>query len=91
MAEFLRSTGLIKLRRAHEGTATSEYRNEGKGIDLLWEYETDPVSFINIYKVIKNKKGGGEEWKYTSTNEAHQNTVTKACILKNLGGREDQL
>lgn len=90
MAEFLRSTGLIKLRRAHEGTATSEDRNERKGIDLLWEYETDPVSFINIYKVIKNKKGG-EERKYTSTNEAHQNTVTKACILKNLGGREDQL
>lgn len=61
MAEFLRNTGLIKLRRAHEGTATSEDRNERKGIDLLWEYETDPVSFINIYKVIKNKKGGRKE------------------------------
>lgn len=61
----------------HESTAITEDRNEGKSIDLLCECETDLVSFINIYKVIRKK-----ERKYTSTNEAHQNTATKACISK---------
>lgn len=64
---------------AHENTAIAEDGNEGKSIDSLCECETDLVSFINIYKLIRKK-----ERKYTSTNEAHQNTITKACISKNI-------
>lgn len=40
---------------AHESTAIAEDRNEGKSIDSLRECETDLVSFINIYKLIRKK------------------------------------
>lgn len=46
-----------RSKRAHESTAIAEDRNEGKSIDSLRECETDLVSFLNIYKVIRKKKG----------------------------------